>query len=106
MEYMSVDLEGSAGGLLCIWDPAVFQLSSCCCNRSARSTLWADILKLKDHLPAPWCMGGDFNEIRHIGEMVGCSRRDRGMHHLNEFIGKCELNDLPLHGKKYTWCNA
>ncbi|CAL5380603.1 unnamed protein product [Camellia sinensis] len=106
MDYMSVDPEGSAGGLLCIWDPAVFQLSSCCCNRSARSTLWADILKLKDHFPAPWCMGGDFNEIRHIGERIGCSRRDMGMKHLNEFIEKCELNDLPLHGKTYTWCNA
>ena len=35
---------------------------------SARSTLRADILKLKDHFPAPSCMGGDFNEIRHIGE--------------------------------------
>ncbi|KAL7208281.1 hypothetical protein ACSBR1_030105 [Camellia fascicularis] len=132
MEYMSVDPEGSAGGLLYIWDPAVFQLSVCCFNRryillsgslynsfdcvliniyapndiSARLTLWADILKLKDHFRALWCMGGDFNEIRHIGERVGCSRRDRGMKHFNEFIGKCELNDLPLHGRKYTWCNA
>ncbi|XP_028113653.1 uncharacterized protein LOC114311689 [Camellia sinensis] len=132
MEYMYVDPEGSAGGLLCIWDPTVFQLSSCCCNRryillssslynsfdcvliniyapndiSARSTLWADILKLKDHFPTPWCMGGDFNEIRHKSERVGCSRRDREMKHFNEFIGKCELNDLPLYGRKYTWCNA
>ncbi|KAL7208370.1 hypothetical protein ACSBR1_030177 [Camellia fascicularis] len=33
MQYMTVDVEGSAGGLLCIWDPGVFQMSSCCCNR-------------------------------------------------------------------------
>ncbi|KAL7185264.1 hypothetical protein ACSBR2_027234 [Camellia fascicularis] len=51
-------------------------------------------------------MAGDFNEIRHISERVGCSRRDRGMKHLNDFIGNSELHDLPLHGRKYTWCNA
>ncbi|KAL7200241.1 hypothetical protein ACSBR1_032210 [Camellia fascicularis] len=132
MEFMSVDPVGSTGGLLCIWDPSVFQLSGCCCNRryillssslynsfdcvliniyapnntSARSSFWVGILKLKDHFPAPWCMGGDFNEIRHIGERVSCSRRDMGIKHFNDFIEKCELHDLPLHGRKYTWCNA
>ncbi|XP_028087035.1 uncharacterized protein LOC114287789 [Camellia sinensis] len=34
IEFMSVDSEGTTGGLLCIWDPAVFTLSGCCCNRS------------------------------------------------------------------------
>ncbi|XP_028124401.1 uncharacterized protein LOC114321436 [Camellia sinensis] len=132
MEFMSVDPDGSAGGLLCIWDPAVFQLSGCCCNRryillsgslynsfdcvllniyapndvSARASFWEDIFKHKVFFPDPWCMGGDFNEIRHIGERVGCSRRDRGMKQLNDFIGKCELHDLPLYGRKFTWCNA
>ncbi|CAL5345092.1 unnamed protein product [Camellia sinensis] len=36
MEYMSVDPEDSVGGLLCIWDPAVFQLSGGCCNRRVK----------------------------------------------------------------------
>ncbi|XP_028095935.1 serine carboxypeptidase-like 40 [Camellia sinensis] len=40
MEFMSVDPVGSAGGLLCIWDPSVFQLSGCCCTR--RSFSFAD----------------------------------------------------------------
>ncbi|XP_028109732.1 uncharacterized protein LOC114308363 [Camellia sinensis] len=104
MEFMSVDPEGIAGGLLCIWDPAVFTLSGCCCHR--RASFWDNILKLKTSFPNPWCMAGDFNEIGHINERVGCSRRDRGMKHLNDFIGNSELHDLPLHGRKYTWCNA
>ncbi|XP_028059460.1 uncharacterized protein LOC114263159 [Camellia sinensis] len=34
VEFMSVDSEGAAGGLLCIWNPKVFQLNQCCCNRN------------------------------------------------------------------------
>ncbi|KAL7218082.1 hypothetical protein ACSBR2_011370 [Camellia fascicularis] len=131
MEFLSVDPVGSAGGLLCIWDPGVFQLSGSCCKRrfillsgtlynsfhcvllniyapnevTSRSTFWNALLNLKVHFPFPWCLGGDFNKIRHMGERVGCSRRDRGMKHLNEFIEAYELNDLPLYGRKYTWCN-
>ncbi|GMP23991.1 hypothetical protein CsSME_00001404 [Camellia sinensis var. sinensis] len=104
MEFMSVDPKGTAGGLICIWDPAVFTLSGCCCHM--RFSFWVNILKLKSSFPYPWCMGGDFNEISLISERVGCSRRDRGMKHLNDFIGNNELHDLPLHGRKYTWCNA
>ncbi|XP_028055424.1 uncharacterized protein LOC114259592 [Camellia sinensis] len=33
MEFMSVDPVGTVGGLLCIWDPDVFQLSGSCYNR-------------------------------------------------------------------------
>ncbi|XP_028071176.1 uncharacterized protein LOC114273563 [Camellia sinensis] len=51
-------------------------------------------------------LGGDFNEIRVIGEREGCSGREKGMKELNAFIDKCELNDIPLLGRKYTWCNA
>ncbi|XP_028060814.1 uncharacterized protein LOC114264401 [Camellia sinensis] len=132
MEFLSVDPEGTIGGLLCIWDPDIFQLSSSCCNRrfillsgtlynsfhcvllnvyapndaSSRSYLWNTLLNIKTYFSNPWCMGGDFNEIRQIGERVGCSRRDTGMKQLNEFIDSAELNDLPLLGRKYTWCNS
>ncbi|XP_028073507.1 uncharacterized protein LOC114275726 [Camellia sinensis] len=76
MEYTTVDAEGSAGGLLCIWDPRVFQMSSCCCNR------------------------------RKIDERKVCSRRDKGMNELNDFVDRSKLNDLPLLGRRFTWCNA
>ncbi|KAL7228418.1 hypothetical protein ACSBR2_007187 [Camellia fascicularis] len=33
MEFLTVDSEGSAGGLLCVWDPDVFQISESCSNR-------------------------------------------------------------------------
>ncbi|KAL7195099.1 hypothetical protein ACSBR1_035333 [Camellia fascicularis] len=54
----------------------------------------------------PWCLFGDLNEIKTINERKGFYRRDRGIKDLNEFIDKCELNDMPLLGRKYTWCNS
>lgn len=98
-----MDSEGTAGGLLCIWYPEVFQLGACCSSRrfilllgtmfnsfecvllniyapndvGGRRKLWVSLLKLKQGFPKPWCLCGDFNEIRHIGERKGCSRRER-----------------------------
>lgn len=132
MEFMSVDSEGTAGGLLCIWYPEVFQLGACCSSRrfillsstifnsfecvllniyapndvGGKGKLWDSLLKLKQGFPKPWCLCGDFNEIRHIGEKKGCSRRERGMTELNEFIENSEVQDLPLLGRKFTWCNS
>ncbi|GMP57018.1 hypothetical protein CsSME_00021277 [Camellia sinensis var. sinensis] len=34
MEYMAVDVDGSASGLLCTWNPEIFSLKECCCSRS------------------------------------------------------------------------
>ncbi|XP_028089252.1 uncharacterized protein LOC114289686 [Camellia sinensis] len=96
MDYMSVDPEGTAGGLLCIWDPDVFQVSGYCCSRryillsgslynsfncvllniyapnevNNRSIFGDNLIKLKVPFPNPWCLGGDFNEIRHMGERL------------------------------------
>ncbi|XP_028086676.1 uncharacterized protein LOC114287494 [Camellia sinensis] len=132
VELLAVDSEGSAGGLLCVWDLDVFPISESCSNKrflllsgtffhsfecvilniyapndvGLRGKLWKCLVKLKEEFPKPLCMGGDFNEIRNIGERKGCSRRDKGMRELNGFIDKCEVSDLPLLGRKYTWCNS
>lgn len=131
-EFMAVDAEGRAGGLLCIWDPDVFQLSDCCSNRSylllagtvfnsfacvvinvyapndtvRRGKLWETLVSLKAIFHTPWCVGGDFNEIRSVGDRVGYLRRERGMKDFNEFIDRCELTELQMLGRKFTWCNA
>ncbi|KAL7264030.1 hypothetical protein ACSBR1_002063 [Camellia fascicularis] len=82
MEFMSVDSKGTAGGLLCIWDPEVFQLGACCISKKVHTL------------------------IRHIGKRKGCSRRERGMTELNEFIENSEVQDLPLLRRKFTLCNS
>ncbi|XP_028126752.1 uncharacterized protein LOC114323369 [Camellia sinensis] len=130
--YMMVDSEGSAGGLLCIWRPQVFELKDCCSSKHfillsstlaqhfdcvivniyapnevlGRKKLWDSLVCLQPHFPNPWCVGGDFNKIRLLSERKGCSRRERGMKEFNEFVEQLELSDLPMLGRKFTWCNA
>lgn len=41
--FLEVGAEGSAGGLLCLWNPEVFELKECCSNRGF--ILMAGILK-------------------------------------------------------------
>lgn len=132
MEFSEVDADGLSGGLLCIWDPSVFSLEDECagrnfqilsgviqksffgvfvnvyapCGCADRKIVWDSIVNLSKHFTYPWCMGGDFNEIRSTSERLGCSRRDRGMADFNYFIDKLELVDLPLLGRKFTWSNS
>ncbi|XP_028105623.1 uncharacterized protein LOC114304685 [Camellia sinensis] len=133
LEFLLVDLEGSAGGLLCIWKPQVFELKGCCSSSKnfiilsgmssnsfqctlvniyapnkvlRRRQLWDSLVSIHQHFPNPWCVGADFNEIRYMGERKCCSSRERGMKDVNEFVKKLELIDMPLLGRQYTWCNA
>ncbi|XP_028062045.1 uncharacterized protein LOC114265423 [Camellia sinensis] len=132
MAYMAVDSEGAAGGLLCVWNPQVFQLLDCCSNRNfiilsgtlfsnlacvivnvygptdgaSRKRLWETLKNLKKSFVAPWCLGGDFNEVRYASERAGCSHRSGGMKDFNEFIDSMEVCDLPMLGRKFTWCNS
>ncbi|XP_028091887.1 uncharacterized protein LOC114292179 [Camellia sinensis] len=69
VEFMEVGADGSAGGLLCVWNPLIFSLKECCCFRNFilladlnRRRLWGILSNLKSIFPNPWCLGGDFNE--------------------------------------------
>ncbi|KAL7169037.1 hypothetical protein ACSBR2_034129 [Camellia fascicularis] len=127
-----VDSERSVGGLLCIWRPQVFELKDCSSSKHfiilsgtsaqafdcvivniyapnevlKRKKLWDSLVNLQPHFPNPWCVGGDFNEIKFLPERKGCSRRERRMKNFNEFVDQMELYDLPMLGRQFTWCNA
>ncbi|KAI8527621.1 hypothetical protein RHMOL_Rhmol12G0089800 [Rhododendron molle] len=36
----------------------------------ARRNLWEELLALKANHQNPWCIGGDFNEIREVSERL------------------------------------
>ena len=126
--YMEVGADGSSGGLLCIWKKKSFELKEACCNKNFvvmtgtiqsnflctlvnvyapndvgdRRVCWESLLKLKGEFGYPWCIGGDFNEIRNLRERQGCARRYRGMREFNEFIHRLEFVDIPLLGRRFT----
>lgn len=131
-EFTEVDAAGMSGGLMCIWNPEVFAVEGICsgrnfiiisgfilnsfpcvfanvygpCQCSERLKVWESLINRRFSFPNPWCVGGDFNEIRNLGERQGSSIRDRGMYDFNSFIDSLELIDLPLLGRKFTWENS
>lgn len=48
-------------------------------------------------------MGGDFNAIRNKSERSNCVGLLKGSKDFLNFIEKCNLVDLPLLGRKFTW---
>ncbi|XP_028121762.1 uncharacterized protein LOC114318984 [Camellia sinensis] len=132
MEFMAVDSDGSARGLLSIWNPNVFLLSDCYCNRNflllsststvsfecvfvniyapndvvKRAKLWEFIISIRSFFQKPWCKGGDYNEIRFVAERRGCTRRDKGMQDFYNFVDKLEMVDIPMLGRSFTWSNS
>ncbi|XP_028105888.1 uncharacterized protein LOC114304937 [Camellia sinensis] len=132
VDSMYVDTDGSSGGLLCVWKLEVFSLVDCCCNKSfvilsgtlfssldcvivnvyapndvlARRRLWVSLLNLKVTFLKPWCIRGDFNEIKSIDERKDYVRRDRGMEDFCNFVSSLKMIDLPMLGRKFTWCNS
>ncbi|KAL7252048.1 hypothetical protein ACSBR1_013825 [Camellia fascicularis] len=131
-EFLDVGAIGFAGGLLCVWNPAVFSLHNSCCSRNfivlagkinsefegvlvnlyapnnvvKRRDLWDLVIRIRPLFPKPWCIGGDFNEIRCMSERIGCSRRNVGMQDFNEFIDKLEGVKLSMLGRRFTWSNS
>ena len=51
-----------------------------------------------------WVVLGDFNEIVHLDEKLGWRDKDaKQMKVFRETLSGCELIDLGLVGKRYTW---
>ncbi|XP_077249190.1 uncharacterized protein LOC143888637 [Tasmannia lanceolata] len=71
--------------------------------RVEKRRFWEELNVVRDRWVFPWCIGGDFNEIRFICERSGCSRSTRNMVAFDDFIAKHKLVDLPLAGAHFTW---
>ncbi|GKV52698.1 hypothetical protein SLEP1_g59269 [Rubroshorea leprosula] len=91
VEWCAKSSDGRAGGLLCLWDPNLFERikvfegdgflgveaswgknkSKCCflnvygpCNVAGRAKLWEDLSRLIEAQNCFFCIGGDFNYVR------------------------------------------
>lgn len=125
--------EGRSGGMLSIWNAAIFCKSSswfmrgalivngvlikdgtrCCivnvyapCVEQEQNELWQALQVLvEQNQDVCVCIVGDFNTIRFREERVGRSRSfdPRETEKFEDFITQSNLFDVPLRGRFFTW---
>ena len=63
-----------------------------------REDFWDELGTIRGLWQDPWCLGGDFNVIRLLGERNRISRLSSAMRRFSEIIDDLELRDFPLQG--------
>ncbi|KAL4383150.1 hypothetical protein GQ457_15G021490 [Hibiscus cannabinus] len=123
---------GSAGGLITIWDSTFFECEShvinpnfivmygkCLLNNlhfvlanvygpnevEKRRLFFCELKNCLDGFQAHVILGGDFNAIRTAEERIGISFLRGSMESFSDFIDELSLIDLPLQGGCFTWSN-
>ncbi|GMI83778.1 hypothetical protein HRI_002047100 [Hibiscus trionum] len=121
---------GTAGGLILLWDPKIFQVQRCEIverivvligkilkinarvavinvyapnNQRERKDFWVLLSNLIASLQLPIVLAGDFNAVKSSDERFGMAEETGAMHDFSMFIRDNGLIDLPLHGFQYTW---
>lgn len=79
------------------------------CDMIGKRALWSELQQWRNSCQiVTWCLAGDFNAVRATEERRGItwglnSQRVE-IQEFNAFIAGMELLDLPLAGRKFTWC--
>ncbi|XP_039063854.1 uncharacterized protein LOC120208712 [Hibiscus syriacus] len=121
---------GKSGGILSVWDKSRFKILDSLitdrfiliegkyashdliysvmnvyapCEVSEQVIVWSTIMEVRRKNKNRWFMAGDFNTIRNNSERSGCSYRQMEIVEFNSFIEACNLFDMPLSGRKFTW---
>ena len=130
LNWKTLNVEGSAGGVLLLWDnnrislvdSVVGSFSVTCLfkmpengflwafsgvygptNNSFRESFWEELGSIKGLWDCPWCVGGDFNEVLFPNERSRGGRLSNSMRRFSDILSDLELRDLPLQGGPYTW---
>ena len=69
---------------------------------SSRGSFWDELVGLSEICGSKWCLGGDFNVVRNIGEKRNNSSNTRSMRTFDELIREVELQDPPLCNAQFT----
>ncbi|GJU04185.1 RNA-directed DNA polymerase, eukaryota [Tanacetum coccineum] len=132
-DYAFSESNGFSGGILCIWNPTVFNKYSTTVSdyfiivrgkwisngkllliisvyapqeALEKKMLW-DYL---NHIIISWkgevILMGDFNEVRYKNERYGSVFNVQGAKVFNSFIANSNLVEVPLGGCSYTWCHG
>ncbi|KAI3794371.1 hypothetical protein L1987_37001 [Smallanthus sonchifolius] len=120
---------GHSGGLICMWDPSMLEVSDSLKNRnflcisgklkgrgekinyinvyapqgvSAKRRLWHDLAILVDSLEGLILLVGDFNAVRTADERKNSIFKPVCARNFNEFIYKCGLLEYSMQGRRFT----
>ncbi|GMJ01570.1 hypothetical protein HRI_003826200 [Hibiscus trionum] len=131
-EFVFSPAEGSAGGLLCGWNPNVFKILNhfifknfiavigtvMGCNGwfgfinvygpstdSEKHVFFQELQSFMNSFQLPWCVAGDYNAITCREEKIGLHFNNNSAESFRRFIQETELIDLPLVGGDFTWSN-
>ncbi|GKV05619.1 hypothetical protein SLEP1_g17606 [Rubroshorea leprosula] len=132
-EWVARDAEGLSGGMLCIWNSKKFKMGRVLagmdfigvegawgveqcpasiinvyspCQLGKKRILWEELKALVAGRSGNWCIMGDFNAVRKVGERGGSREISTEMREFDGFIRDVGLVDLPLIGRKFTWVQA
>ena len=69
-----------------------------------RAKVWERLSRIGAHRKEPWCIMGDFNEIRNNGEKIGGPRRgEASFQDFNDMLDIGEMVELQSCGDNLTW---
>ncbi|XP_021985602.1 uncharacterized protein LOC110881743 [Helianthus annuus] len=127
MEFVSSI--GMSGGLLCIWDPVLFEASSFVKKTNflivsgkikgselilnvvnvdapqsvaAKKDVWFELSNCLEDLPGMWVVGGDFNAVRDPNERKNSKFNNSCAANFNSFIFNSRLREYDLKGCRFT----
>ncbi|KAI3704850.1 hypothetical protein L1987_75079 [Smallanthus sonchifolius] len=125
-----VNPTGRSGGLLSVWDPGMFSLSSVVKDpnflitsgfikgetdlvnivniyapqKSAdKRALWGRLLAVKSAGSGLWLMAGDFNVVRRVDERKNSRFKPQCAIDFNSFVADADLYEYDLKGGKFTF---
>jgi hypothetical protein len=64
-----------------------------------------EILEIGGHIQLPWILNGDFNLVCNESERSTGRVNRRLTNKFRHTINRLGLHDMPLIGRKFTWCN-
>ncbi|GJX94037.1 cytochrome P450 [Tanacetum coccineum] len=131
--FVTKNSVGSSGGILAIWNDAMFKKHSAIVNEdgfiaiygewvnfgmpclmiivyapqdmNAKCALWNSLVDLIRNFQDMCIVLGDFNEVRYATERIGLTFCKKGADFFNSFIYNAELIDLPMGGRRFTRMN-
>lgn len=123
--WTQIDAVGSSGGVITLWDewqdPIAGNPSitiSCSfsnlqnlrvtnvygpTNYKERKFLWQELKDVQGFADRFWCVGGDFNVTRWIGDRSSGRRISKAMRVFNSVIETLEIVEIPLYNGRFTW---